>query len=152
MAVKVKDGDSVPTDPVLISPEGTKSRLSDILAQGKIVYIDIWATWCGPCCREIPFMEKLVERFNGNDGILFVSISRDDNRNAWLKKLERDNPSWPQYIFDKATGDEFMDAMSINGIPRFLLIDRDGRFIKTDAQRPSDSEIDSILDSAIAKK
>ena len=45
-----------------------------------------------------------------------------------------------------------MDAMSINGIPRFLLIDRDGRFIKTDAQRPSDSEIDSILDSAIAKK
>ena len=150
MTVRIKDGDAVPVDPVLIASDGSKSRLSDILARKKVVYIDIWATWCGPCCREIPHMDKLVERFKGNDAIVFVSISRDDDRDAWLRKLDRDKPVWPQYVFDKASGDKFMDAMSIRGIPRFLIIGPDGRFISVDAERPSDSGIDAVLNAAIA--
>ena len=150
MTVRIKDGDAVPVDPVIIASDGSKSRLSDILAQKKVVYIDIWATWCGPCCREIPHMDKLVERFKGNDAIVFVSISRDDDRDAWLRKLDRDKPVWPQYVFDKASGDKFMDAMSIRGIPRFLIIGPDGRFISVDAERPSDSGIDAVLNAAIA--
>lgn len=151
MKPKVNNGDAVPTDPVLIAPDGSKCKLSELLGK-TVVYIDIWATWCGPCCREIPYMDKLVERFKGNDAITFVSISRDDNRQAWLKKLERDNPAWPQYIFDKTSGDEFMNAMSISGIPRFLLIGKDGKFIAVDAARPSNAEIDTILSKAIANK
>ncbi|MDE5916359.1 MAG: TlpA family protein disulfide reductase, partial [Duncaniella sp.] len=151
MKPKVNNGDAVPTDPVLIAPDGSKCKLSELLGK-TVVYIDIWATWCGPCCREIPHMDKLVERFKGNDAITFVSISRDDNRQAWLKKLERDNPAWPQYIFDKASGDEFMNAMSISGIPRFLLIGKDGKFIAIDAARPSNADIDTILNYAISNK
>lgn len=151
MKPKVNNGDAVPTDPTLIAPDGSKCKLSDLLGKS-LVYIDIWATWCGPCCREIPFMDKLVERFKNNGDITFISISRDDNRQAWLKKLERDNPAWPQYIFEKSSGDEFMNAMSIAGIPRFLLIGRDGRFISTDAERPSNKDIDTILNEAIATK
>lgn len=149
MRVKVKDGDAVPTDPIVIAPDGTKSKLSDILAQKKVIYIDIWATWCGPCCREIPYMEKLVERFKGNDKIMFVSISRDDDHDAWLRKLDRDKPTWEQYVFDKTSGDRFMEAMTIRGIPRFLIIGPDGRFISTNAKRPSDETIDSTLNAAI---
>lgn len=151
MKPKVNNGDAVPTDPILIAPDGSKCKLSELLGK-TVVYIDIWATWCGPCCREIPHMDKLVERFKGNDAITFVSISRDDNRQAWLKKLERDNPAWPQYIFDKSSGDEFMNAMSISGIPRFLLIGKDGKFIAIDAARPSNADIDTILNDAISNK
>ena len=94
-------------------------------------------------------MEKVVERFKGNDAITFVSISRDDNRAAWLKKIAKDQPEWQQYVFEKQSGDEFMDAMGINGIPRFLLIGKDGKFINPDAARPSSEDIDQILNSAI---
>ena len=99
MKPKVSNGDVVPTDPVIISPDGSKCHLSDLLGES-VVYIDIWATWCGPCCREIPYMEKVVEQFKGNEGITFISISRDDSRQAWLKKLDRDKSEWPQYIFE----------------------------------------------------
>lgn len=150
MIPKVQDGDAVPTDPILVSPDGNKCKLSDLLGK-TVVYIDIWATWCGPCCREIPYMEKLVDRFRGNDAITFVSISRDDNRQAWLRKLDRDKPEWSQYIFEKSSGDEFMDAMGISGIPRFIIIGKDGRFISTDAARPSNENIDIILNEATAQ-
>lgn len=145
---KVLAGESVPTDPKLISPDGKECRLSDLLGKS-VVYIDIWATWCKPCVGEIPYMEKVVERFKGNDAITFVSISRDDNRAAWLKKIAKDQPEWQQYVFEKQSGDEFMDAMGINGIPRFLLIGKDGKFINPDAARPSSEDIDQILNSAI---
>ncbi len=151
MKPKVSNGDVVPTDPVIISPDGSKCHLSDLLGKS-VVYIDIWATWCGPCCREIPYMEKIVEQFKGNEGITFISISRDDSRQAWLKKLDRDKPEWPQYIFDKSSGDEFMNAMGITGIPRFLLIGKDRKFISVDAERPSNEKIAEILNAAIGKE
>ena len=93
-----------------------------------------------------------MEQFKDNEAITFISISRDDSRQAWLKKLDRDKPEWPQYIFDKASGDEFMNAMSISGIPRFLLIGKDGKFIAVDAARPSNADIDTILNDAISNK
>lgn len=151
MKPKVSNGDVVPTDPVIISPDGSKCHLSDLLGES-VVYIDIWATWCGPCCREIPYMEKVVEQFKGNEGITFISISRDDSRQAWLKKLDRDKSEWPQYIFDKSSGDEFMNAMGITGIPRFLLIGKDRKFISVDAERPSNEKIAEILNAAIGKE
>lgn len=147
---KIKPGDAIPTDPKLISPDGKECHLSDLLGK-TVVYIDIWATWCRPCVREIPFMEKVVEEFKGNDQITFISISRDDNKEAWLKKLDKDQPDWAQYIFDKKTGDEFMNAMGISGIPRFLLIGKDCKLIYPDAARPSDENIKDILNSAINK-
>lgn len=147
---RVNAGDVVPTDPELISPDGKTCKLSDLLGKS-VVYIDIWATWCRPCVGEIPFMEKVVEAFKGNDGITFISISQDDNKEAWLKKIAKDQPDWQQYIFDKKSGDEFMNAMGINGIPRFLLIGKDGKFINPDAERPSNENIKEILNSAINK-
>ncbi|MDE6395358.1 MAG: TlpA family protein disulfide reductase, partial [Duncaniella sp.] len=136
----VSDGDALPSDPTVISPDGTKHNLSSLF-DGKIVYIDLWATWCGPCCREIPFLEKVVEQYKDNDNVKFISISCDQDKEAWLKKLEKDNPSWPQYIFDEKSGNQFMKAMHANGIPRFFLIGRDGKFIIVNATRPSDPKM-----------
>lgn len=60
---------------VMTAPDGRVVRLSELF--GKFLYIDVWATWCGPCCAEISHLEKLVERFAGNDKVRFVSISSD---------------------------------------------------------------------------
>ncbi len=144
----VADGDKLPVDPVVIDPAGKRVQLSEVI-KGKAAYIDLWATWCGPCCAEIPALEKLVEEYKGNDKIVFVSISCDTNRKAWLKKLEKDNPQWPNYIFDGKTGDDFMDILKINGIPRFILVDAQGNLAAVDAERPSSSTIRETINNLI---
>lgn len=145
----VSDGDALPSDPIVISPDGTKYNLSSLF-DGKIVYVDLWATWCGPCCREIPFLEEVVKQYKDNDNVKFISISCDQDKEAWLKKLDKDNPDWPQYIFDEKSGNQFMKAMHANGIPRFFLIGRDGKFILVNASRPSDPKMVEELNAALA--
>lgn len=147
MKVNVHNGDPLPADPILIAPDGSTCHLSDLLGKNT-VYIDIWATWCRPCCAEIPHLEKVVERFKGNDKVSFVSISQDSDKEKWLRKVEKDNPQWPQYIFEPKSGEEFLKAMSINAIPRFLIIGRDGKILSIDAERPSNADIDNILNKA----
>lgn len=139
----IKVGDKVPYDPTLISPEGKKIKLSSLY--GTPLYIDIWATWCGPCCKEIPHLENLVEKMKDFKGVRFVSISTDENTEAWKNKLTKDNPTWEQYIFSPDDGNRFMQACGINGIPRFMIIGADGCFISPDAERPSAPEIESML-------
>ncbi len=111
--------------------DGKTINLSDLF--GKILYLDIWATWCGPCCEEIPYMEKVAEHFKGDIRIVPISISVDSNKEAWRKKLKADNPQWAQYLCK-----DFTELYGITGIPRFLLIGKDGKIITTDAPRPSD--------------
>lgn len=118
--------------------QGNKSHLSDLY--GKVLYIDVWATWCGPCVAEIPHLEKLVERFKGNSRIEFVSVSVDSRKADWLAKLEKDKPQWKQYLCKN-----FCEFYNINGIPRFMLLDADGNIITVNAPRPSDEHIDEFL-------
>lgn len=145
--VNVGKGQELPYIPVLEAPDGSSVKLSDLY--GKVLYIDIWATWCGPCCREIPYMEKLVERFKGNDRIAFISISVDQDKEAWLGKIKGDNPAWPQYRLSEEENNKFMTALGITGIPRFMIIGADGRFITPDAERPSADNIDEIINNTL---
>ena len=112
-------------------------------------YIDVWATWCAPCCKEIPHLEKLVEQYKGNDKIRFVSISVDQNRNAWLKKLEKDQPEWEQYILSKEEEKQFMSYWGIGGIPRFIMLNKEGRIVQSDAPRPSDEQLIEMINSQL---
>lgn len=116
---------------------------------GKLVYIDCWATWCGPCCREIPYLEKRVAEYRGHEKVRFVSISMDSNRDAWLRKLDKDQPQWEQYIVDKAQDAALSKSFGISGIPRFILLQADGTIADSDAFRPSDSDFHQQLDSYI---
>ena len=147
-AKQVKDGDPLPADPTLLARDGSRAKLSDVI-RDKVAYIDFWATWCAPCCREIPFFEKVWQQYKDNPRIVFVSISQDDNRQAWEKKMDNDRPGWPNYIFEPASGRQFLDAMSIHAIPRFVIVGKDGRLISADAARPSDKNIKAVLDAAL---
>lgn len=134
----------------LTTPDGKTVKLSS-LTNGKFTYIDVWATWCGPCCKEIPFMEKLVVKYKDNPKVQFLSISIDQNKDAWLKKLEKDNPQWPQFILQGEDESRFSKDWGISGIPRFIMINPDGTIYDADASRPSDTRTTEIIDEQISK-
>jgi len=140
----VKDMDGMPVpDITLERPDGTKVSIASL--QGKYTYIDVWATWCGPCCKEIPYVEKLVEQMKDNAKLQFVSFSVDSDRKAWETKLQNDKPAWPQFILDSKANKALSDALTISGIPRFFIIGPDGTVINQDAPRPSDPELVNYL-------
>ena len=135
-------------DITLDLPDGSKVQLKDI-ARGKFTYIDVWATWCGPCKKEIPHMAKLVEQFKGNDQVQFISISVDENVEAWKKMIAADQPQWPQYNIHGAVNKQFSTDWGITGIPRFIMIDKDGNIFSADASRPSDEKTAQTIEEQI---
>lgn len=119
---------------------GGKSTLSEL--RGKFVYIDVWATWCGPCRYEIPYFKTLEEEF-AHKNIQFVSISLDDlkNRKKWKEFIETEQLTGKQLIAEDKFNSDFAKKYAIVQIPRFILIDPDGNIINADAPRPSEPEI-----------
>ncbi|CAL2093389.1 Thioredoxin domain-containing protein [Tenacibaculum sp. 190524A02b] len=124
--------------------EGGTMSLDDL--KGKYVYIDVWATWCFPCKKEIPYL-KSVEKQYHNKNIVFVSISTDAKRNydTW-KKMIKDKEMGGVQLY--ANEDQsFSRAYFINSIPRFILIDPQGNIVDADAPRPSDPRLIELFNS-----
>ena len=135
-------------DITLDTPDGKQVQLKDI-CKGKFTYIDVWATWCGPCKKEIPHMAKLVERFKDNDKVQFISISVDENVEAWKKMIEADKPEWAQFNIHGAVNAQFSKDWGITGIPRFIMIDKNGNIFAADATRPSNEETAKTIEEQI---
>ncbi|MGB5417189.1 TlpA family protein disulfide reductase [Algibacter sp.] len=122
---------------------GGSMSLDDL--KGKYVYIDLWATWCGPCKAEIPFLKRVEKAYHGKN-IAFVSISLD-RANAYDK--------WKTMVKEKeltgiqlyAKGDEkFARDFNVSGIPRFILIDPNGIVVNDNAPRPSNEKLITLFD------
>ena len=143
---KTTQGKAAP-DATLTRPDGTTCRLSELF--GKFLYIDVWATWCGPCCAVIPYLEKVAAHFKGNDKVAVVSISIDTNKEAWTAKLKADQPEWLQFILTPEEAAAFQQAWGIQGIPRFIMIDAEGKIFNADAPRPSDEDTIEIIEEQI---
>jgi thiol-disulfide isomerase/thioredoxin len=118
--------------------------------RGKYVYIDVWATWCTPCKAEIPFLTKLEEDYHGKN-IYFISLSVDKMKDKpkWESYVKEHNLLGIQLIADKDFSSEFIKKFNINSIPRFILIDPQGRIISGDAKRPSNPELRKELDALL---
>ncbi|MCP2025829.1 thiol-disulfide isomerase/thioredoxin [Flavobacterium sp. HSC-32F16] len=112
--------------------------------KGKYVYIDVWATWCGPCMAELPFLQKLEEKYHGKN-ISFVSISVDkaSAHDKWKKMIVDKKLGGIQLIADKDFDSQFIKNYSIMAIPRFILLDPAGNIVSSNAARPA--EEDKIL-------
>ncbi|GAA3617573.1 TlpA disulfide reductase family protein [Flavivirga amylovorans] len=117
---------------------GTKS-LDDF--KGKYVYIDVWATWCTPCIKELPYLKE-VEKDYHDRNIAFVSISvdRKSDYEKWRTMVTEENFGGIQLFADNGFKSDFMKDYKINSIPRFILIDPDGNIVKANAPRPSDKK------------
>jgi thiol-disulfide isomerase/thioredoxin len=135
---------------------GGTSSLSDL--KGKYVYVDVWATWCGPCKVEIPHLKKLEAEMHGKN-IAFVSMSIDDaktHKGSW----EQANLDWKAMVADKELSgiqimapkgweSDFVKAYKINGIPRFILIDPSGNVVDPNAPRPSSPKLKEKLEALL---
>lgn len=97
--------------------KGGLTKLEEL--KGKYVYIDVWATWCGPCRQEIPYLQKVEEHFHGKN-IAFVSISVDEQKNKekWSKFVTDKNLGGIQLLADKDWRSDFVQGYKIMGIPR----------------------------------
>lgn len=128
--------------------KGGKTKLSDF--KGKYVYIDVWATWCGPCRAEIPFLKKVEEKYEGKN-IAFVSISVDVQKDLekWKKFVAEKQLGGVQLFADKDWNSDFMKSYSIDSIPRFILIDPTGKIVSADAARPSSPKLQEQLDTLL---
>ena len=117
--------------------------------RGKIVYIDIWATWCGPCISEIPKLKEVTNHFKGKD-VVFISICQDDTHERWIKMLDDKELKGVQ-LYAENKEDSFFTDYSLNGIPRFILLDRNGIIVSPNAKRPSNPELISELEGLLEK-
>lgn len=121
--------------------------------KGKYVYIDVWATWCGPCLKEIPNLQIIEERYKGKK-IAFISISVDEEKDhdKWKNLVTSKQMGGTQLLAHKAWKSDFITAYGINSIPRFILIGPDGNVVDADAKRPGDPELVKQLDKILGLK
>lgn len=122
--------------------DGKTYSLDDF--KGQLVYLDFWATWCGPCRREIPYLKQLKDEYKGKP-IAFIAISVDDDKEAWEKMVKNDKLDGIQLYAPKAWLNEVTIQYQVVGIPTFVLIDGEGRIIEYPASRPSQEETKLLL-------
>lgn len=127
---------------------GGTSKLSDF--KGKFVYIDVWATWCGPCIREIPSLKELEKDYHSKN-IEFISISIDVKKDyeKWRKMVAEKELGGVQLMADNDWSSKFVTDYGINGIPRFILLDTEGKIVSADAMRPSDPGLRVMFDTLL---
>jgi len=125
---------------------GGTSSLKDY--RGSYVYIDVWATWCGPCKYEIPFLEKVEKKYHDKN-IKFVSLSIDNKRDEqkWRDMIKAKNMGGIQLLADKDYNSQFIKDYFIYGIPRFILLDPEGKIVNYDAPRPSEEKLITLFTS-----
>jgi len=124
---------------------GGTSSLKDFA--GKYVYIDVWATWCGPCKREIPSLKEVEKKYHDKN-IEFVSISIDVKKDhtAWQKMIKEKELSGVQLFADNDWNSKFIKGYGINSIPRFILINPEGKIVNASAPRPSNKALIDLFD------
>ena len=132
-------------DFVFTDADGREKRLSDF--KGKAIYIDLWATWCGPCIKESPAFDALGVKYAGKD-IVFLPVSTDSSTKPWERFLKSHPKQLAQYhSIDTA----LKEGWSMMYIPRFILIDKDFKIVNAFAPRPSSDEIVKLLDGILAQ-
>ncbi|WP_094745856.1 TlpA family protein disulfide reductase [Vaginella massiliensis] len=114
----------------------------------KLVYIDLWATWCRPCFMEFPHMKTLAEEYKGKDIVfLGISIDNEQNRAKWLQTIKEVNFNFEQVFAGEAAvaSDPFLQQLTIQYIPRFVLIGKNGKLISSEAPTPSSTTIRKLI-------
>jgi thiol-disulfide isomerase/thioredoxin len=150
-AVRVLDDDNMPRGVYPIETKaapdssqggpaaGAQTALSEF--RGRVVLLDFWASWCGPCRRALPSLKRLQAVY-GHDDLVVVSISEDDDQDTWRAFVSVNQMTWAQR-FDGDGG--YQRQFGINGLPTYVLIGRDGNVVdKFIGEDPATSIVERI--------
>lgn len=131
---------------------GKKIAFDDL--KGKVVLIDVWATWCGPCREQLPYLKALEEEFRDNDNVVFVGLSADEDVNLekWKKFVADNDLKGVQLKADGGMRSQFSQIYKVSGIPRFMVFDKQGKVVTVDAPRPSEPALKELLIKTINGK
>lgn len=130
-----------------LTPDGKEVKLQELA--GNIVYLDIWASWCGPCIREFPASRELAAKYE-NEPVSFVYLSIDEDFAKWDNFL-RKNPSFTGIHLLQKEKKTLLERYQLLEIPRYLLIDQQGKIVASRAPRPSSGKVEMLLDSLLQK-
>ncbi len=125
-------------------PDINGNMVSSESLKGKVIYIDVWATWCGPCKGEIPHLKKMEEELRDKE-IAFVSISVDEDKEAWEKMVKEKELAGYQLYAKEAWETDIIKNYAIRGIPRFIIVDKEGKIVEANASRPSNEKTKAKL-------
>jgi len=115
--------------------QGSTVTVQQILSSDKVVYIDVWASWCGPCIAEMEVEKKLIAELKGVD-VKFVLISVDENFGKWKSSVTSIKIAGQHYILKDGIESPLIKYLSFREIPRYLIFDRNGQLVSRDAPRP----------------
>lgn len=129
----------------LLDLDGKPVSLSDF--RGKVVYLDFWASWCGPCMREMPASAELKKKFAGKD-IAFLYVSLDSEEQKWRDAIKNKNIEGKHLIVGKS---DVTQVYRISSIPRYIIINRKGELVDINAARPSDKGLEEQLNQLLVQ-
>ena len=144
-----ESGDAGKGPAIMRDMDGNPVRFEDF--KGKVVYVDFWASWCGPCRKQFPFAAELKHKIYDNlskkqkDKIVFLYISIDDTEAGWKKAVEQMKLEGFQVHSPGGWNSKIIKQFKITGIPRYMIIDKKGNFVNQNAPRPSDGTIFDTL-------
>ncbi len=131
---------------VLPTPDDKELALSSF--KGKIVLLDFWASWCGPCRKEMPNVVKAYAKFK-DKGFEIYGVSLDQDKTRWVDAIAKDGITWPQ-VSDLKYWDSYAAKLyAVEGIPYTVLLDKEGKII---AKNLRGAELEKAIEKAIAAK
>lgn len=129
------------TDLRFPNPDGVEIALSDYVGKNKAVLVDFWASWCGPCRRDMPNVVEAYKKYK-NKGFEVVGVSLDKTKEEWVKGIKDLGITWPQMSDIKYWDSEAAKIYAVNSIPHMMLIDGEGTII---ARGIHGSDLDAML-------
>lgn len=144
------DNPKIASDAILNKLEGTslKSDINNIIAsnKGKVIYMDCWATWCGPCIAEIPNAKKLMEEYK-TKGVAFIFICLDSEERNWKSIISKNSLGGQHFFLSKNQSSDFRQVFEIKGVPHYILFDKKGNISENGTYSPIfiKDKIDDLL-------
>ena len=140
----MRSGEDAPTCS-LTDPTGNVVKLEDF--KSKLIYIDVWATWCKPCIESIPHWNRLVEQYKSNKDVVFITVSTDkmEDKEKWLQALNKYKFKGLHFISAGGLESEFAKKFLIFSYPTNILIDKEGHIIQIKAKDPKTVDLSRYL-------